>query len=479
MGFRNPSSFQLPSSVMGGRIVLATDGTDQTAKLQAAINVAMGAGGNGRLFLDGDGTSDTAVVLGQLTFPNDGGTPPKQRSLIIIGQGASHNGEGGSAYGGLKLDLRFAGSPAKMDTRGLGLLKFRDITFIDTTDGTTAFIQTTNTTLDINESVEFFGKTAADQVGATYPVQDAIVLGGTSTALDGSSNAAFQGYGTRIAGAFFNRVRRIAYLRTFCNGVTIRDNTAWTGCGADTSAAAIEILGDVSNACTGNVIEGNTIEVFNYAYGMKSAFASNNTFGPNGFYDARAGNVACYRFEDTGTFNLVIDGFRNDTKPLVSESAVSLNKNTQLTSHQSQVSILPSTLTAQILQTMRSGSVVADGHVNTDQLVKFQQDEVTKTTLKNFGRTWDGGADGVGGTMKIDSGAGGSFIDILAFVTRFNTQAGALVAEILNSGAFLCDTAAGGVVLKDTQATPHYWRVTINNVGVLVTADLGTARPTA
>lgn len=34
-----------------------------------------------------------------------------------------------------------------------------------------------------------------------------------------------------------------------------------------------------------------------------------------------------------------------------------------------------------------------------------------------------------------------------------------------------------GIILKDTQATPHYWRVTIDNTGNLVTTDLGTSYP--
>jgi hypothetical protein len=34
--------------------------------------------------------------------------------------------------------------------------------------------------------------------------------------------------------------------------------------------------------------------------------------------------------------------------------------------------------------------------------------------------------------------------------------------------------ATKGIVLKDTQATPHYWRVTVSNVGALVITDLGT-----
>jgi len=41
----------------------------------------------------------------------------------------------------------------------------------------------------------------------------------------------------------------------------------------------------------------------------------------------------------------------------------------------------------------------------------------------------------------------------------------------------IIDLATKGLVLKDTQGTPHYWRVTINNVGALVSTDLGTTKP--
>lgn len=34
-----------------------------------------------------------------------------------------------------------------------------------------------------------------------------------------------------------------------------------------------------------------------------------------------------------------------------------------------------------------------------------------------------------------------------------------------------------GFVLKDTQATPHYWRITVSVVGALVVTDLGTVEP--
>lgn len=41
----------------------------------------------------------------------------------------------------------------------------------------------------------------------------------------------------------------------------------------------------------------------------------------------------------------------------------------------------------------------------------------------------------------------------------------------------IIDLSTKGLVLKDTQTTPHYWRVTIDNSGVLTTTDLGTTKP--
>jgi hypothetical protein len=41
----------------------------------------------------------------------------------------------------------------------------------------------------------------------------------------------------------------------------------------------------------------------------------------------------------------------------------------------------------------------------------------------------------------------------------------------------IVDLATKGLVLKDTQGTPHYWRVTVTTLGALSTADLGTSKP--
>lgn len=41
----------------------------------------------------------------------------------------------------------------------------------------------------------------------------------------------------------------------------------------------------------------------------------------------------------------------------------------------------------------------------------------------------------------------------------------------------IIDLATKGLVLKDTQGTPHYWRLTVSTLGVLTTTDLGTGKP--
>ena len=42
---------------------------------------------------------------------------------------------------------------------------------------------------------------------------------------------------------------------------------------------------------------------------------------------------------------------------------------------------------------------------------------------------------------------------------------------------FVIDLATKGLVLKDTQGTPHYWRITISTAGAIVITDVGTTKP--
>lgn len=52
-----------------------------------------------------------------------------------------------------------------------------------------------------------------------------------------------------------------------------------------------------------------------------------------------------------------------------------------------------------------------------------------------------------------------------------------IIRGVDSTDDLIVDDATQGLVLKDTQGTPHYWRVTIDNTGALVTTDLGTSKP--
>jgi hypothetical protein len=63
-----------------------------------------------------------------------------------------------------------------------------------------------------------------------------------------------------------------------------------------------------------------------------------------------------------------------------------------------------------------------------------------------------------------------------------NGYAGLNASSRITKGAdstddFILDLATKGLVLKDTQGSPHYWRVTVDTSGALVTTDLGTSKP--
>lgn len=301
---------------------------DESAALTALLAIVYAAGGGIIQFRNRKYRFDSQIVI-----PNDGAATPSQPSIKIVGQGASHNGQGGVPVGGTIIDLRFTGAPAKIDTRGLGLLEIASLTLMDGGAGSsTAFIQTTNTTLKIDQDVEFYGNT-----GIT-PTQDAIILGGTTTVLGGAIDAPFQGYGTIIANTFSNRIQRLVYARTYVNAVVIRDNTGWTQNGGP---AFIEfVAGAAENV--GNVIVNNLVEINNYVNVLKTTGTfTNNTVGPTNCYDASGTTTAIYKLQTGAEYNLIFDGYRDDAIPLVAESGSAVGANTLITSHQSQTTLFP------------------------------------------------------------------------------------------------------------------------------------------
>lgn len=70
-----------------------------------------------------------------------------------------------------------------------------------------------------------------------------------------------------------------------------------------------------------------------------------------------------------------------------------------------------------------------------------------------------------------------AYIDIARLYNAVQILAQQIDKVLTLSDDVRVDNGAGGLILKDNQATPHYWRVKISNVGVLTTTDIGTTLP--
>jgi hypothetical protein len=290
--------------------------TDMTAALNAQLSALYTAGG-GSLVLSG-----ICVVMGQLVISNDGNTGnPKQPAIRITGNGASANGYWGALSSSASgLDLQYNAAVAKIDTRGAGVLEIDHLLLKDSGSDCATFIQTTNTTLKIHDDA--FSGTAS----SASACNDAIVLEGTTNTISNGSNAAFQGYGTVIYANFFDKIRRLAYLRTYANAIVIRDNTISTSSGTNlANGAAIEVLGDAcsggSQYDAGNVIENNLFETTYYPYPIKLACAAQHYIAGNGMYDPGSATIAFLRFESTAGNNTVIHGWLDNRKPAISDAS--------------------------------------------------------------------------------------------------------------------------------------------------------------
>jgi hypothetical protein len=345
----------------------AGDGvTDDSAAVQAAIDAAMGASGTGQggtiFFPPG-----TYRIDSQITFPHDGATPPSQPNLRLVGAGAEFSGQTRTPTGGTILDLRFSGSPAKLDTRGLGSLEITGLTLASLGGSdSTAFIQSTNTTLLIHDA-GFYGNTALTGT------QDAIVLGGATQQLsDATASSAFQGYGTTVTSSYFNRIRRAYWCRTWCNSTVFSSNTIWAASGF-ASGAAIDIdsvLPDAGAQATGNVVSQNLIEMVGYAYGIRVGYGLATSLIANNFWDPTATTLAYYRM-DTGASNTsILDGWHATSKSLLSDVAPTTSATqviTNLTNQSLQIGwnsaqvVIP---TLDLLQTGNGAKVSHFAHSN-------------------------------------------------------------------------------------------------------------------
>lgn len=314
----------------------AGDGVnDDSNAVSDAVQAAYSAGGGTIFFPIG-----TYLINSQLSIPNSGGSAPTQPSIRLTGAGASmassaEAGGSGTVFGSSVLDLRNNAATAKIDTRGAGHLEIDHLTLMDGGSDSATFVFTTNTVLHIHDCA-FYG-TAAASAGVSAN-NDAILLGGTSTTIDGTATSPFQGYGTVIRDNFFDKIKRAVFGQTFCNGAQIVNNTVWNKSGY-AAGGAIEFQGVALGYCTGNYIAGNLIEVVFYKYGIRFVdYSENNAVIANNIFDPVGNTTAAIRFETTNTIvNLVVLGWNGNSLTSVSDAASSLNTANTVISAQQQV----------------------------------------------------------------------------------------------------------------------------------------------
>jgi hypothetical protein len=284
--------------------------TDDTAAILstfAAVQAAMG------------GTVQFAakhyLCLGALAVPNDGVS--KQKPMRLQGTGANWDSflvyAFNLANGGTVLDLRYDGTdtlhPAKIDTRGGGLLEISGITFLSGGTDNFPFLQTTCTTVSIKNNA-FVGNAA--NTAATC-VQDAIILGGLNftAATILAVDHPFQGYGSVVADNYFGQIRRCVYARYYANSVRIVGNTVAATCGAtDATAGAFNVLGGAGGGkmTEGVVIRDNLIEVTGYIYGVFLDYAWRCIVDGNQFWDGNGRALGCVYLTANSSMNSLTDG---------------------------------------------------------------------------------------------------------------------------------------------------------------------------
>lgn len=70
-----------------------------------------------------------------------------------------------------------------------------------------------------------------------------------------------------------------------------------------------------------------------------------------------------------------------------------------------------------------------------------------------------------------------AYMDLQDLYNAIFTLAAQIDKVLTLSDDVRVNNADGGLILKDHQGTPHYWRVTVSNVGALIVTDIGTSLP--
>ncbi len=254
----------------------------------------------------------------------------RMKPLTIIGSGADaqSNTLDYVPSGGTVLNFKYAGGP-KIVSKGIGSVKIRGVSLYNSGTDNNFFIYGECTKWDIDSSVSFWGNSTNRNGG--------IQLGGDNTA------TGFQGYGTKIDGAYFQKIHRALYLRAWANAVVFTNNNIWNGSGG---VSAIELDPTSGQSITGAVISGNLIEMVNYTNGISASGdaggVQGNIFNGNSFYDAASTGKIAYNMNTAGNYNTIVENM-SPAGDITFIDSVGLKKNTVIRNNQTQVSSLGET----------------------------------------------------------------------------------------------------------------------------------------
>lgn len=288
---------------------LACDGvTDDTAALTTLLGIINTAGGGTVLFPAGK----VCLLASHLLIPNNntaigsgGSNYSRQPFIRLTGAGGdAANGQGQQPAAGLtgsELLLTYSGAGvAKIETYGMGELEIDHLTLFDSGTDTLPWISSTATTLRIHNN-SFIGS-----VSDASADQDVLLLGGTNTTPASLNDplAAFQGYDTTIYDNYFNRVRRIVYVRAYGNGIHIHDNYIGPETGTNLANGAPIELDGTSGENGNNHIYNNRCEITWYYYCIKLINSNNNYMAGMDVEDNFGNNVTgIYSMDATSTSN--------------------------------------------------------------------------------------------------------------------------------------------------------------------------------
>lgn len=200
--------------------------------------------------------------------------------------------KGSQPTGGTVLDLRYAGSDAKILTIVEGLLEIDHLTLADTQTSSNPFVKTVRTTLRMHDC-SVFGNPSKS--GATCD-QDAIVLGTLSGTDTDTADGLFAGYGTVIERCLFDRIRIVWTLYRDTNACVFRDNTIYLACGGNYPI----LIDGTGSGVWGNLFSGNLYELTNYTYLASLTNALGNIWEGEGYWDPTNGSFTSLFLSNSG-----------------------------------------------------------------------------------------------------------------------------------------------------------------------------------